>query len=145
MCPHGSPPLWIIRPDLTTVPGPAQDGQSAEGGDLPAGDVHNGGPETCGLGAAVTTRSPLGRMAHRRRLWSGRPDYQRPRNASVASCAASFTFSPASLNFDFVWSAAPSASMSLLSVARPTFSLAVPLTSSALFLILSSRPIWNFP
>src|SRR5215213_9615297 len=39
MCPHGSPPLWIIRPDLTTVPGPAQDGQSAEGGDLPAGDV----------------------------------------------------------------------------------------------------------
>src|SRR5829696_1467926 len=57
------------------------------------------------------------------------------------SLKASLTSSPACFRSLLAWSVRPSASSSWSSVARPSLSLACPLTSWALFLALSSTPM----
>src|SRR5579875_1645537 len=99
----------------------------ASGGPPPA-------PCRCRAPGARCLRGHLTAAPGGHRPGTRRERYQRPK----VSLAASLRFSLACLTWPLAWSALPSASHCSLPAALPAASFALPLTSSALFLIVSS-------
>ena len=144
-------PRWLgwLPPVAHDLPPAAVDAQRPRGARVDPGGLTR--QDTAAGTVAGTATAPACAITSARRARNG-PEWQPgragcPRDWSVCAYSedldlkASLMFSPACLSFELDWSALPSASRDSSSVALPTPSLTLPVSSSDLLSILSSAPM----